>query len=80
MTGNQSKANISVDLELSSFVYIGRGNRSSTKVSVSDSGSIRALAGNLNGNLPYLEISGDGDYPCETVINRNLRGQFECTN
>ncbi len=78
LAGNESRATVNVGVHLGSLVYIGRGNRSSANIVIEQGGSLGALAGDLNGNSANLSIFGGEDFPCETVLQRNSKSNFQC--
>src|SRR5690606_6786327 len=77
-TGNQSEVIVNIHVKVQSLLYIGRGNKARTIVTVNKPGQIQTLYGDISGNLGKLTIQGEGSYPCEKVRLRGNGPVFSC--
>ena len=78
LSGNQSKAHLKTNLRIKGLIYIARGNLSSGHLEIQRPGEISAMHADLAGNSAKLTITGEGSYPCDTILERNASAEVSC--
>jgi hypothetical protein len=72
LAGNQSQMSLTIDqASVGALFYRARGNQTSGEVLVNKDAKLNHTKVDLGGNNTKLSISGDGDYSCPSIKQKN---------